>query len=70
MTDELTQLQQAEREAMTGDREAILTVISALRRYRALGKRLLDSRYSDGECDGYSIHRFECEMQDIEEGRP
>jgi hypothetical protein len=68
--EELTYLQQQEREAMCGDRAAILVVVSAVRQFRALIHRLGNSRYSDGECDGYSLTTFFDEVAEIENQEP
>lgn len=46
--EELTPLQQIERDAMCGDRSAVLQVVSGLRGYRALVQKLIDRRYGDG----------------------
>lgn len=64
--EELTPLQELEKEALCGDRQAVLRVVSSLRRYRAESKKLLDSRYRDGECDSLSLHEFNEEIEEIE----
>jgi hypothetical protein len=46
--EELTPLQQDERDALCGDRGAIMRVVSALRGYRARVLRLWNARYNDG----------------------
>lgn len=51
----MTPLQQDERDAMTGDRSALLRVVSGLREYRTLMQRLADARYSDSAVDGVTI---------------
>lgn len=66
--EELSFIQVAERSAMTGDKQAILIVVSALRRYRAEVRKLLGNRYSDGECDSATIHKFEMMIESIEAG--
>lgn len=62
----LTPLQLTEREAMTGDRSAVLRIVSALREYRREVKQLLERRYSDGEVDGATLHGFASAIDDIE----
>lgn len=64
--DELSPLQQDERAAMTGDRAAVLRVVSALRQYRAAARELLDARYADGECDRVAMSTFASVVEDIE----
>lgn len=67
MREELTILQEDERQAMLLDRAAVLRVVSALRRYRAAASELLRSRYQDGECDAAALCSFELEIGEIEE---
>lgn len=43
MAEELTPLQQEERDAMCGDRMSVIRVVSGLRAYREFVRRLLDS---------------------------
>lgn len=64
---ELTKLQEAELKAMVGNREAVIQVVSALRRYREEVKNLLADRYRDGECDATALHTFQCRVGEIEE---
>jgi hypothetical protein len=66
---ELTDLQRAEREALTDapDRRSVLVVVSGLRRYRAAVARLLGDRYSDGECDTDALNRLAAETREIED---
>jgi len=58
---------ETEQAAMTGDRQAILVVVSSLRKYRAATKKLLESRYQDGECDAVALHVFNLEAGEAEE---
>jgi len=67
MTEELTPLQLEERKAMIGDTQAVIQIVSALRKYRAAAKRMLGLRYLDGECDGFTLTQFERTVEDIEE---
>jgi cyanate lyase len=55
-----------EKQAMAGDREATLQVVSDLRRYRAVFKRLIDSRYGDGTVDGATMGMAMSDVEDIE----
>lgn len=55
-----------EKQALTGDREAILAIVSDLRRYRAVFKRLIDSRYGDGTVDGATVSMIMSDVEDIE----
>lgn len=57
---------ESEKQAILGDRQSVLECISALRRYRQASKKLLDARYSDGECDGCTVFNFADEVQSIE----
>lgn len=68
MTDELTHIQKRERDAMVGDSQAVIEVVSALREYRQVVKNLLNARYGDGECDSYSLHELLCVVEEIEVG--
>ena len=54
-----------EKQAIVGDREAILTVVSDLRRYRAICERLLGARYSDGTVDGATMSVIASDIGDI-----
>ena len=67
MGEELSELQKIERQAMTGDRAAVIAVVSALRRYREASRKLLGARYRDGECDAVSLSTFESGIGEIEE---
>ena len=64
--DELTPLQQDERDAVLRDREAILRVVSGLRRYRLAVAKLLASRYQGGSVDGVATHELASEVESIE----
>jgi hypothetical protein len=68
MTDEntLTPLQQDERDALTGDRRAVLRVVSALRAYREAVKTALDTRWGDDAIDGAHSHSLACAVKEIE----
>lgn len=66
MDDELTPLQDHERSAMTGDRTAVLHVVSALRQYRAAVAALLVARYSDGFVDGVATSALDDTAREIE----
>ena len=55
-----------EKQALTGDREAILAIVSDLRRYRAVFKKLIDSRYGDGTIDGATVSMIMSDVEDIE----
>jgi len=59
--------EETERRALLCDREAILQVVSALRRYRAIVIKTLDSRYRDGECDAVQLSNLQFEVEEIEE---
>jgi hypothetical protein len=63
---ELTKLQRAERDAMCGDRDAVLAVVSGLRQYRAAVETLLAKRYRDGEVDAVAMSFFQNTVEDIE----
>jgi hypothetical protein len=57
----------AEAQALTGDREAIIRVVVALRSLRSVAKLLLATRSSyDGECDAAELTRFEGCLAGIE----
>jgi len=58
---------QAEKDTLLGSREQGLIVVTCLRRYRQAAKKLLSSRYSDGECDSNALHSFGEECNAIEE---
>lgn len=53
--------------AMSGDRTAVLHLVSALRKYRAAAKKLLGLRYGDGECDAVALTAFANEAMEAEE---
>jgi len=38
-----------------------------LEKYRAAAKKLLDSRYSDGEVDAVAMFHFQCSIEQAEE---
>lgn len=61
-----TPLQLDELEALTGDRAAVLSVVSALRRYRELVNRIAKARYADGEVDGATLASLLSEVSEIE----
>jgi len=60
-------LEKTERSAMLLDRQAVLVIVSALRKYREASKVLLDSRYRDGEVDAVALHTFQSAISEIEE---
>ena len=66
MTEERTPLQDLERRALTGNRSAVVQVISALRRYRAAVKELIENQYKDGERDLFNINAFAITLEGIE----
>lgn len=66
MTQERTPLQDLERRALTGNRFAVVQIISALRRYRALSTNLLQSRFADGSCVSADVTAFEDAIEEIE----
>jgi len=55
-----------EKQALTGDREAIFEIVSDLRRYRAVFKKFIDSRYGDGTVDGATMSMIMSDVEDIE----
>jgi hypothetical protein len=64
----LTYIQKRELEAMILNKQSIIEVISALRKYRKVVKTLLSRRYTDGECDSAALSEFESDIEDIESG--
>lgn len=56
-----------ERRALLGDRESVIRVVSALRKYRDGAAKLLLSRYRDGECDAVQLNEFYDACADAEE---
>lgn len=64
----LTYVQKAERRAMCSDRKGIMVIVNALRLYRKTCKELLDNRYTDGECDSFSLSEFQLKIDSIESG--
>ena len=67
MTEEqLTPLELLERKAMTGNRQALLLVVSALRQYRAACKAALDARRPDGSLDSARVSSFAYAVEEIE----
>ena len=58
---------QAEKDTILGSREQGLIVVTCLRRYRQAAKKVLDLRYSNGECDASALHYFGEECNEIEE---
>ncbi len=56
-----------EASALLGSKMSVISVVSALRKYRAASKKLLGSRYTDGECDAVAIHIFEDACRDAED---
>ena len=54
-----------EKEAMTGDRGAVLKIVGALRRYRQAADALLSTKWGDGACDGAMVFRFERTLVEI-----
>jgi hypothetical protein len=65
MTEERTPLQDLERRALTGNREAVIYVISALRRYRNAAKKLVDQQNRDG-FSTQALSAFEEDIENIE----
>jgi hypothetical protein len=59
VSDELSDIQEREREALCGSRLAVIHVVDALRRYRAAVKAALAQRYSDGFIDGAHSSKLE-----------
>ena len=67
MCNQVTPLQQSERDALTGSGSlAIIRVISALRSYRAAVATLSSKNYVDGECDAVALSIFFSTIDDIE----
>jgi len=66
VTEERTPLQDLERRALTGNRFAVVQVISALRRYRACSANLLTARFADGSCVSADVTAFEDDIEEIE----
>jgi hypothetical protein len=67
MSDEtLTDLQQDERDAMTGNRMAVIRVVSALRQYRAAVGEMLSKRYADGAVDGATLSAFASSVDEFD----
>jgi hypothetical protein len=64
--EELSNSQENELEALSGNRMSVLRVVSDLRRYRAAAKTLLSQRYRDGECDAVALADFYWEVDEIE----
>jgi len=58
---------EAEKYAMLGHRDEALKVVSALRAYRAAVRKLLASRYGDGECDSYGLSTFADSIAEIDQ---
>ena len=54
-----------EKDALLLDRDSVIKVVSALRKYRGACERLLNSRYSDGECDSVSLSDFKIDIDEI-----
>ncbi len=63
---ELSPLQQDERDALCGCRSATIRVVDALRKYREESNKILAARYSDGAVDGAVMFGFLCTLEDIE----
>lgn len=58
-----------EKRALTGDRQAVIELVSCFRKLRAASRKLLDARYSDGECDSYGLHEFAMVLEEVEENK-
>lgn len=67
---ELTPLQEMERAAMCGDRQAIIGLVDAVRCYRKAVKTLSSQQYQDGECDAVALSAFFSAAEAIEQGEP
>jgi len=65
VTEERTLLQDRERRALTGNREAVICVISALRRYRNAAQKLIDQQNRDG-FSTQALSAFEEDIENIE----
>lgn len=65
---ELTPLQECERQAMCDSRGSRATseLVDAIRRVRAAVQTLRGSRYADGECDAVALGAFFAEFTEIE----
>lgn len=66
MTEERTPLQDIERRALTGNRAAVIQVISALRRYREVSRGVIDRWFNDGETDAAIMDAFSDAVEEIE----
>jgi len=67
----VNEVPQAEKDVMLAGARACtsrsaLCVVGALRRYRLAVVKLLDKRYTDGECDSVSLSEFQSECEEIE----
>lgn len=65
-TEQPSELQQIELDALLLERAAVIRVVSALRQYRAEVTKMLDRRYGDGEVDGCTLGSFADAIKEIE----
>lgn len=70
MSESLTPLQAIEREALTGNRFAIVELSSAIREYRSACEQLLSKVYHDGYADSVAISELREAIQRIEQREP
>lgn len=63
----LSALQQDELRALTGDRTAVLRIVSALRKYRLAVNQVLSQVPFDGDAPRSVVQELEKEAQAIEE---
>ena len=62
MEDQNAAIHEVEKQALIGDRDSIIRIISAFRKLRIASEKLLSLRYRDGECDGVALVQFESDL--------
>lgn len=60
-------IHEIEKLALCGDAKAMTLIVSFARHYRQAAKKLLASRYRDGECDAVALNDFEAAIEEAEE---
>lgn len=60
-------INETEKDAMTGDKSAVILIVSSFRKYRKASEDLLSKRYRDGECDAVALIDFEYAIKEANE---
>lgn len=68
--EEIEKIHELEKAALYGDRLAMTQIVSMFRKLRQASETLLDSRYTDGECDASQLSSFDWACKELLDDLP